>query len=211
MYNPAVFQEPRPEVLQELIAAHPLATLVSIGPEGLEATHLPLLFYPSGGEAGVLRGHLARGNPQWQRYSPGTEALAIFSGPQHYVSPRWYPSKKEHGKVVPTWNYAVVHARGTLEFHSEPEWLLANVSALTESQERSSPEPWRASDAPPEFIQASLRAIIGVELNITKLEGKWKMSQNRGMADREGVVAGLGGLGSTGASEIAALVKKAMG
>jgi transcriptional regulator len=208
VYIPVSFNETRLEVLQATIERHPLAALVTMGAEGLTASHIPLLYYPSEGDLGVLRGHLARANPQWQNHLPQYEALAIFSGPEHYVSPTWYPSMKKHGEVVPTWNYVVVHARGTLSFKEEPEWLLANVSTLTDAQEKSIEMPWRVSNAPPEFIEGMLRAIVGVELAVTQLEGKWKVSQNRPAADREGVIVSLQKLDSLQAQEMAELVKE---
>jgi transcriptional regulator len=163
-----------------------------------------------------LRGHLAKANPQWRNYVAGSEALAIFHGPNHYVSPSWYPSKKEHEKVVPTWNYVVVHARGMLCLKSEPEWLLENVRALTEAQERSAETPWYVTDAPKEFIDGLLGAIIGIEFIVTRWEGKWKVGQNRSTQDREGVIAGLERLASRDAQEsdaekMAKLVKASLG
>jgi len=199
MYNPAAFREDRAEVLERLIADYPLAALVTWGTRGLDATHLPMLYFS---EDGVLRGHVARANPQWREYEGGSEALAIFSGPQHYVTPNWYPSKQEHGKVVPTWNYVIVHARGTLSFHHDPQWLGGLVSVLTDAQERSSPAPWRVADAPADFIENQLRAIVGVEMKISSLEGKWKLSQNRSEADHEGVIAGLASLDSSDAQQM---------
>jgi transcriptional regulator len=207
MYNPASFTETRPEILEAAMAGHPLATLVTIGSTGLEASHIPLLYYRNDAGLGVLRGHLARANPQWRDRSPASEALAIFSGPEHYVSPAWYPSKQEHGKVVPTWNYVVVHAHGALRIRTEPEWLLENVRALSDVHESSRETPWQVADAPPEFIENLLKAIIGVELTIHRLEGKWKVSQNRPIPDREGVVRGLETLDSPEAREMAGLVK----
>jgi transcriptional regulator len=210
MYVPAVFREERSEVIEAAIAAHPLAALVTMGSSGLDATHLPLLYYPSEGGLGVLRGHMARANPQWRESAPGGEALAIFGGPQHYVSPSWYPSKTEHGKVVPTWNYIAVLARGMLTVKDDPTWLLENVASLTERQEKASESPWRVSDAPSDFIENMLRAIVGLELKITRLEGKWKMSQNRPVADREGVISALESLDSAQARETAKLIKAAL-
>ena len=207
MYNPAAFRETRPEMLEAIIAAHPLATLVTSGANGLDATHLPLLYYR---QENALRGHMARANPHWQQFADGVEALAIFSGPQHYVSPAWYPSRGEHGRVVPTWNYVAVHARGRLAVHHEPEWLLENVSALTEAQERGIPNAWQVAEAPRDFIENSLRAIVGIELKVTSLEGKWKVSQNRTMPEREGVIAGLEGLGTPEAHRMAELVRAAI-
>jgi transcriptional regulator len=187
MYNPMAFREADPAVLGEAMAAYPLATLVTTGTRGMDATHLPMLH-----RDGVLRGHIARANPQWQDYTAGTEALAIFTGPQHYITPNWYASKREHGRVVPTWNYVAVHARGTLTFHHDPEWLRSFVTTLTDEHERTSAEPWRVADAPEEYIEGQLRAIVGVEMTITSLEGKWKLSQNRPEADIDGVAEGLG-------------------
>jgi transcriptional regulator len=207
MYNPASFTETRPEILEAAMAGHPLATLVTIGSSGLEASHIPLLYYPAETGLGVLRGHLARANSQWRDHLPSNEALAIFSGPQHYVSPAWYPSKQEHGKVVPTWNYVVVHAHGALRVRNEPEWLLENVRALSDAHESSREIPWQVADAPPEFIQNLLQAIVGVELTVNRLEGKWKVSQNRPVPDREGVVRGLEALDSLDAPDMAKLVK----
>jgi len=207
MYNPASFSETRPEILEAAMAGHPLATLVTIGSGGLEASHIPLLYYRTETGFGVLRGHLARANQQWRNLVPASEALAIFSGPQHYVSPAWYPSKQEHGKVVPTWNYVVVHAHGALSLRNEPEWLLENVRALSDAHESSSEMPWQVADAPLEFIQNLLKAIVGVELTIHRLEGKWKVSQNRPIPDREGVVRGLEALDSPDARDMAELVK----
>lgn len=207
MYLPASFQETRAEVLCQAMERHPLATLVTVGTGGLVASHVPLLYSPAEGGLGVLRGHLARANPQWKDYRPEFAALAIFSGPEHYVSPTWYPSLQEHGKVVPTWNYVAVHACGTLTFPEDPAWLLRNVSALTDEHELPFQAPWRVADAPPNFIEDMLRAIVGVELTITELQGKWKVSQNRATADREGVVAGLEELDTPAALEMAKLVK----
>jgi transcriptional regulator len=155
---------------------------------------------------GVLRGHLARANPQWRDHLPQSQGIAIFNGPQHYVSPAWYPSTTEHGKVVPTWNYVAVHAYGTLSFKSDAAWLFENVRALTDHQEASNQNPWRVTDAPPEFIDSMLQAIVGVELTITGLEGKWKVSQNRPLADREGVIAALRRLDSAESLRMAELV-----
>jgi transcriptional regulator len=207
MYNPASFTETRPEILEAAMAGHPLATLVTIGSSGLEASHIPLLYYPAETGLGVLRGHLARANPQWRDHLPSNEALAIFSGPQHYVDPAWYPSKQEHGKVVPTWNYVVVHAHGVLRVREEPEWLLENVRALSDAHESSRELPWQVADAPAEFIQNLLKAIVGLELTISRLEGKWKVSQNRPIPDREGVVRGLETLDSPDARDMAELIK----
>jgi transcriptional regulator len=188
MYNPTSFQQTDPEALRDAIRAYPLATLVTAGSTGIAATHLPMLL-----EGDVLRGHVARANPHWQEYAAGSEALAIFTGPQHYITPNWYASKAEHGRVVPTWNYVAVHARGPLTFHHDAEWLRAFVTALTDEHERAGAAPWKVSDAPAEYIDAQLRAIVGVEMRVVSLEGKWKLSQNRPEEDVSAVIEGLGG------------------
>ena len=184
MYLPPHFREQRLEVLHSLMRAHPLAALITHGPGGLDANHIPLLPDP---DTQVLRGHLARSNPQWQNLVAGTEALAIFQGPSAYVSPNWYPTKQETGRAVPTWNYAVVHVWGELTVYSEPARLLSFLEQLTAEHEATEPVPWRPADAPAAYIEGQLRAIVGIELRITRLEGKWKMSQNQPPANQEGV------------------------
>lgn len=205
MYRPAHFREDRPPVLHRLIEDHPLATLVTLGPEGLVADHLPMEVDPAAGPLGTLRGHVARANEVWRISDPG-EALAIFQGPQTYVSPAWYPSKAEHGRVVPTWNYAVVHARGPLRIVEDRQWLRALVTRLTERHERGRPRPWHVTDAPAGFVEGMLGAIVGIEIPIARLEGKWKASQNRGPADRAGVAGALRGAGDPDARRMADLV-----
>lgn len=190
MYLPSHFREDRPEVLRQLIEAHPLAALVSTGASGLLANHLPLLLDPAEGPHGTLTGHLARANDQWQTFG-SAEALAIFQGPQAYVSPAWYPTKHETGKAVPTWNYAVVHVWGAVEVFDDPARLRGFLTRLTDRHEESRPSPWAVADAPPEYIENLLRAIVGIEIRITRIVGKWKVSQNQPEWNREGVVAGL--------------------
>lgn len=207
MYMPAHFKETNLETLRALMHEHPLATLVTLGADGLFASHVPLEHDPEPAPFGTLRGHLARGNPQWRDLKPETEALAIFQGPEAYVSPSWYATKRENGKVVPTWNYAVVHARGPLIVHDDPVWLGKLVQRLTDGQERRFAEPWKVDDAPPEFIDRQLKAIVGIEIRLTRLDGKWKMSQNRPAADREGVAGGLEALGDEESRDVAGLVR----
>jgi transcriptional regulator len=202
VYIPPHFNEERVDVLHQLIREHGLATLVTYGASGLIASHLPLVLDTSSADAnagdgadavrfGTLRGHLSRANQQWRDYSPDVQALAIFAGPQHYITPSWYPAKVEHGKVVPTWNYIVVHAYGRLETYDDRASLLANVEALTTHHEASRAEPWKVSDAPASYIDAQLKGIIGISLRIDRLEGKWKISQNRSAADQASVAAAL--------------------
>lgn len=194
MYVPAHFAETRRETLHALMREHPLAALVTTGPDGLAADHVPVELDPDAGPMGTLRGHFARANPAWRNQPPDTEVLAIFQGPQAYVSPSWYPSKAEHGRVVPTWNYAVVHAWGPLRTIEDPVWLRALVTRLTDRHEAGRAEPWAVDDAPEEYVEALLRAIVGFEIPIARLQGKWKMSQNRPSADRDAVARALPGI-----------------
>jgi transcriptional regulator len=191
MYVPALFKEDRVPVLHDAIRQSRLATLVTYGPDGLYASHAPMLIDPEPAPWGTLRGHLARANPHRERAAADVEALAIFTGPEAYITPAWYATKRETGKVVPTWNYAAIHAYGKLTFFDDPEQLLALVTKLTQTHEAGRAEPWAVSDAPPDFIKGMLKAIVGFELELTRLEGKWKMSQNRPEIDRAGVVEGL--------------------
>ena len=190
MYLPTHFEQTDPAALQGLMRSHPLAALVTQGPDGITADHIPLEFHPSEGEHGTLRGHVARANPLW-RQADGQSVLAIFQGPQAYISPTWYATKAATHKVVPTWNYAVVHAHGVLRAVEDAEWLLALVKRLTSQHEAGRTPPWAVTDAPADFVAQMLRAIVGIEIPLTRLVGKWKSGQNRGEADRKGVVAGL--------------------
>ena len=209
MYLPAHFKEERLPVLHELIRVHPLATLVTLGADGLTANHIPLLIDPERGANGTLVGHVARANPVWRDHRPEVDTLAVFAGPQSYVSPSYYPSKRETGMVVPTWNYAVVHAWGPLRIVDDVDWLRALVTSLTETHEGGKHLPWKVTDAPDAFIEKQLQAIVGIELPIRRIDGKWNVSQNRPAADREGVVAGLHGAGDDQAMQMADLVAKA--
>ncbi len=202
MYLPRHFAETRPEVLQAAIRAHPFATLASLGPEGIVADHLPLQLSADGTR---LLGHVARANPLWTA-AADREVLAIFHGPQAYVSPSWYPSKREHGKAVPTWNYVVVHARGRLTAIDDPLRLRPLLDELVDRHEGEFAEPWRVGDAPPDYIEKMLAAIVGIEIAVTALEGKWKTSQNQPDANRAGVVAGLRRSDTEDAAAMAALV-----
>ncbi len=183
---------------------HRLAALVRPTTNGLDADHIPLLIDPARGTHGTLLGHVARANPIWQD-AADQEMLVIFQGPQAYISPSWYVSKQQHGKVVPTWNYAVVHAHGTLRAIDDQKWLRAHVATMTDANERGRAAPWRVSDAPAEYINTMLAAIVGIEIDITRISGKWKVSQNRAAEDRAGVVAGLT---SEQANAMAALVRR---
>jgi len=190
MYQPDHFRVADLPKMHALMRARPLATLVSAGSLGLYATHLPTVLKDDG-PYGIIECHLARANPHWKDLAEGTEALMIFRGPEGYITPNWYPSKADHGKVVPTWNYAVVHAYGRPEVMEDKNWLRRHVTELTAQQERNEVKPWALSDAPESFIEVMLRGIIGFRFTFTRLEGKWKMSQNRQATDRNGVMSGL--------------------
>ena len=208
MYIPRANEESRLSVMREMITAHPLATLVTLGSTGLFATHLPMFLDDDGTEFGVLKGHIAKGNAQAHDFRPDVDALAIFAGHQHYISPNWYPGKLEHGKEVPTWNYVVVHVYGPLRVIEDEAWLMAFLNRLTDTHEAALPRPWKVSDAPTDYIRAVLKGIVGIELPIRRIEGKWKTSQNRTSADRRGVVAGLEKLGTPESLAMKKLVEK---
>jgi transcriptional regulator len=206
MYVPSDFREDRVPVLHEAMRAIAFGTLVSLGPDGMVASHIPLLLDEAPAPFGTLTGHLARANPQGRGAVPETEALAIFLGPQAYVTPSWYPSKAETGRVVPTWNYVAIHAYGRLRFIDDVEWKRAHVTRLTQSQEGKRAAPWAVSDAPEDYLKGMLKGIIGFELPIARLDGKWKMSQNRKAEDRQGVIAGLGKEREASAQAVAAIM-----
>jgi transcriptional regulator len=190
MYQPPHHREDRLEVQHALIETHPFALLISMGPEGLLANGLPFTLKREQGERGLLKAHIARANGQWQSLD-GQQVLVVFQGPISYVTPSFYETKKETGKVVPTWNYAMVQARGVARVYADPSWIGAQISELTDHQEAGRAHPWAVNDAPESYIQSQLRGIIGVEIPISSIEGKWKVSQNRPEADRRGVAEGL--------------------
>lgn len=177
-------------MLSALLREFP-ATLVTLNSDGLQATLLPMLFDADDGELGTLRGHIARGNPQWRSLLPDSEALAMVTGPEAYISPSWYDEKRRTGKVVPTWNYVTVQARGRLELRHEPDWLVAHVARLVERHEQQRAQPWLIEDAPADYIASQARAIVGLELRVSSLDAKRKLNQNRSTADFRGVIDGL--------------------
>jgi len=204
MYIPTQFRIEHLPDLHAAIRAARLANLVTIGPDGLIATPLPVLLDDSEGEYGTLYAHVAKANPQWK--TGGQEALVMFMGPDAYVTPSWYVTKQINGKVVPTWNYVAVHAYGPVEFFEDAERLLALVTRLTDHHEKPRAHPWAVSDAPPPFIQSQLKGIVGVRIPITRIEGKQKMSQNRTAEDRAGVKAALAGSDSAVDQMVAAAI-----
>ena len=209
MYLPAHFEEANLSVLHSLIRSHPLGAWVTQIEGALVVNHIPFLIDASRGALGTLVGHVARPNTVWKSCGRDVESVVVFQGPEHYISPSWYPSKQETGKAVPTWNYAVVHARGVPIVFEDPERLRAHVTALTELHEAEAEIPWHVSDAPPDFIGNLLRGIVGIEIPIAALTGKWKVSQNRGDADRRAVVEALRRQGDSRSTTMAGLVANA--
>lgn len=191
MYRPPAFREDRPGVLRAAIRAHPLATLVTYGRKGLQANLLPLILATNEEGRDTLQGHLAKANGQLDDLRAGTELIVIFQGPQAYITPSWYVTKREHGKVVPTWNYVTVQVWGKARVIDDPAWLFAHVRQLTRQQEELRNEPWAVADAPASFIASQLKGIVGLEIPIDRIEGKWKASQNQPAANRERVADGL--------------------
>ncbi len=207
MYIPAAFEETRQAVLHGLIRQQPLATLVTWSAGGLDANHIPLYLRASGAGLGTLVGHVARSNPLWREADTATAVLAIFQGPQAYISPSWYPTKQEHGKAVPTWNYAVVHARGPVRVVDDPAWVRAQLLELTQQQESGLAHPWAVDDAPRDYTDAMLKAIVGIEIAVQQLTGKWKVSQNQPANNQAGVVQALTAAGTEQSVAMAALVQ----
>ncbi|AVR96533.1 FMN-binding negative transcriptional regulator [Pseudoduganella armeniaca] len=202
MYSPAAFAEPRLDVQHALMRAHPLGTLIVAAAGAVTADLVPFQLYAADGPRGTLRAHVARANPVWQALCDGAACLVVFQGPQAYVSPGWYATKAQHHKVVPTWNYAVVQVRGTARVVEDAQWLRRQLSDLTAAQEGALPQPWAVTDAPAPFVDGLLAALVGIELAIDSIEGKWKVSQNRVAADRAGVAAGLAERGALAMADL---------
>ena len=203
MYTPEAFKVDDPTLLHADMNRNPLATLISYGNSGLIATHLPVLFDETRGPHGTLLGHVSRANTHWQLTDHATESLLIFTGPDTYVTPAWYPAKQVHGRVVPTWNYSAIHAYGPVTFFDDPTRLLSIVTRLTNLHEAALPQPWQVTDAPAAFIEGQLKAIVGFEMPITRIEGKRKFNQNRSADDQSGVITGLRSLNDPTKSEAA--------
>ena len=209
MYLPKHFEETDVTVLHQLVTSHPLGALVTMTSRGLDANHIPFLIQPQPAPCGTLHGHIARANPLSKDLDRDVDALVIFQGPHAFISPSWYPTKRETGAVVPTWNYVVVHAHGRVKTIDDPAWIRAHVEALTNRHEGSRPEPWKVTDAPADFVDRLVGALIGLEMPIGRLVGKWKVSQNRSPVDQDGVVEGLMREGSEAAAQMAELVRHA--
>jgi transcriptional regulator len=209
MYIPKQFEAPGVDVLHELIRTRPLATLITLSSGGINANHVPLLLSTEPAPFGTLRGHVARANPIWSDLVNEVEVLAIFHGPDAYITPSWYPAKAETGKVVPTWNYAVAHAYGALRVIDDAGWLRAQLESLTDQNERALTEPWRLSDAPQDFTEKMIAAVVGIEIVINRLLGKWKASQNQSPQNQSGVIRGLRANADTASAAMADLVENA--
>ena len=205
MYVQQKFQETRLDVLHALVRKHPLGAFVVATKNGLEANHMPFHLDAAAGSCGVLRAHIPRANSVWKEATDG-DALVIFQGPQAYITPSWYPSKHAHGEAVPTWNYVVVHAYGRAAFIEDRHWLRRHVDELTTAHEATQQLPWQITDAPADYVDRMLAQIIGIEIPLTRIVGKWKMSQNRPPGDRLGVVAGLASMNGDAARDVRELV-----
>jgi transcriptional regulator len=202
VYIPEQFREERPEVLRAFIQRHPLGAMICATADGLTANHIPMMLTGGGDINPVLRGHVARANPIWKSVAPDTPVLVIFGGANHYITPSWYPAKQEHGKVVPTWNYAVVHAHGSVRFADEKVRSLEYVTELTNLQEASREAPWTVSDAPAQYIDSMLSGIVTFEIAVTRVVGKFKASQHRPEAERQAVVGALEAEGTPAADRL---------
>jgi transcriptional regulator len=212
MYIPKANEEKRIPVMHELISSQPFGSLVTLGASGLFASHIPMVLEQDGSEFGILKAHISRANQQWRDLAPSAtpkvDALAIFAGHHHYISASWYPGTKEDGKEVPTWNYVVVHAYGPLSAIEDPDWLRAHLEKLTDTHEAGSANPWKVSDAPEDFIRQQMKGIVGLEMPIRRLEGKWKVSQNRNERDRIAVTEELGKLNTPESVAMRKLVER---
>ena len=207
MYLPKLFEERRPEILHSFIREHPFGAFVVMTADGLDANHIPFEIDPEPAPFGTLHCHVSRANRVWRDFSPDTEALAIFQGPNTYITPTWYPSKHETGKDVPTWNYIVVHARGPLRVIDDPKHVRAHLEKLVARNEAGRPEPWHITDAPADYIDKQISLIVGLEMRLTSLVGKWKLGQNRTLPDRHGMLKGLTEEGSPDTAAVAAAVR----
>jgi len=201
MYLPSQFAEPRIEELHRIVRDNPLGIMVRATPDGMEADHLPFLFDPAQGPHGALVAHVARANPVWREVADGARVLVIFRGAQGYISPNWYPGKQETHRYVPTWNYEVVHAHGTIHVHDDEKFVRAVVARLTRQHEARQAVPWKMGDAPADYLDQQLRNIVGIEIRLARLEGKRKLNQHHRPADREGAIQGLAGQGNHGLAQ----------
>ena len=209
MYQPPIFKEERLDIMHDLIRSNNFCTLVTSVDDNLSAEHIPMMLHSEIGDFGTLRGHVSKGNPLWKTVGDGCAALAVFMGPDHYISPNWYPSKKEHQKEVPTWNYAAVHVHGELKVTTDADWLLAMLHNMTDHHEKDEAVPWKVTDAPEKFVTQQLKGIVGIEIEITRLEGKVKAGQNKKEQDIIGAVDNLTTISTDEALATAKMMEKA--
>ncbi len=207
MFKPPLFMEDRVGVMHDLIDAYSFGILIAHEDSELSVNHLPFVLHRELGDKGMLRAHMAKGNPLWKAFDEGSNVVVIFQGPHHYISPGWYASKAEHGKVVPTWNYATVHAKGALKLIDDPDWLIEQIGSLSDIHEAGRDDPWKITDAPDKYIRGQMKGIIGVEIEFAELTGKWKMSQNKNDADKAGILNGLTNDGDENAIEMVDVMK----
>ena len=205
MHIPKFFEQDNIEELEKMMLAYPFATLVNQSKNGLRADHIPLYLQKMPNNKRILKGHIGKGNPLWKEVTENSESLAIFHGPDNYISPNYYPSKQVDGKVVPTWNYVAVHLKGNISFVHDKEWKLDMLNVLTNQHEENQSQPWSVSDAPSEFTAKMLGGIVGIELDVKSIQGQWKVSQNKQEKDSQGII---GGLSEIGAKEMSKLVEK---
>lgn len=210
MFQPPIFRENRVDQIHNLMRSSPFASLSTYQSGRLETDHIPMMIHEDLSEKGILRGHIARGNPICRLEENSHQALVVFQGPQTYISPGWYPSKEEHGKAVPTWNYVVAHARGQLKLVKDNDWLLEHLASLSHQHEAQREKPWTLSDAPDEFITRQLKGIVGLEIEIEELDAVWKASQNKDARDKAGIVTGLRGEGTANAEAFAQSIQANM-
>lgn len=203
-----MFIEERVDVMHELIDAYSFGILIAHEGGEISINHLPFVLHRELSENGTLRAHMAKGNPLWKGFDEGSDVVVIFQGPHHYISPSWYASKAEHGKVVPTWNYATVHVKGALKLIDDPDWLITQIGSLSDIHEAGRDDPWKVTDAPDKYIRGQMKGIIGLEIEIAELTGKWKMSQNKNDADKAGIFAGLENDGDENALEMIRVMKE---
>ena len=206
MHVPNKFKETNKDVLQNLIRSHPLGTWIISVDDELDVNHIPFVLDSTQGEFGVLKGHVNIANPVWKSLPTATSSAIVFQGAETYITPSWYASKQEHGKVVPTWNYAVVHAHGRANIVRDRNWLFEHLNALSDQQEEKQPEPWKVADAPKEFTDKMINGIVGIEIPISALVGAWKTSQNKNQSDRAGIINGLSNSENSQSTEMASYI-----
>ncbi len=208
MFLPGVFREDRPEIQYQLMREHCLGALTAVTDDGIEVDHLPFLIPQPYDKIPVLQTHVSRRNTIWERLNPDREVVVVFQGPEHYISPTWYPGSKTHGKVAPSWNYMVVHAYGMVRVQENQDWLMRHLHELTEQQEAQRSGPWKMTDSPEGYAEHLSQQVVGIEISVSRMPGKWQVSQHRSIPDRMGVINGLRAENSSSALTIADLIQE---